>query len=291
MYTTTTFQEGVSTVELHTIKSKSEIGESLYIEKENSIEKETFPSFIWINEFISVGGSCVYNRENDRPPNDIDIIVRAESSGSDLIVTLDPSLRLKIDRIMSARFGVNDTQWIGCQHGPNWKYQPLYDLALIPRKNIDLVEMDEPEFADEFYKEKDKSESMQIQKQFQVFPISKKEDERIVCGIVYIPDKVDLQGDKASAEEIQKAAWSFMEKGGVFRFNHKDKNIKATTLESFIAPVDYVIQDNKGMPVIVRKGSWVLTARVNDPEIWDKIKLGKIVGYSMAGKSKVRRDY
>lgn len=345
---------------LKEIKKLSEAGELLFQKKEepeDSSEKK-LPSLIWINEFLSIAGSYMYEREDDRPPNDLDIVIKADALEDGFIVKLDPSLRLKIDRIMAARFGIENTQWIGSPPGPNWRYRPLYDLALIPRSNTDPVEINEPEFAGEFYKEqhrldqcmdcskepdfeilwaegmghawfcsnhlrefitenkddidaikvirdetasikfqnnrepnqRDKvlAEFQRTQKQFHVFQLSKSEDERIVCGIVYAPDTVDLQGDKASAEEIKKAAWSFMENGGVFRFNHGDGTIQATTLETFIAPVDYTIKRNDGVPVTVQEGSWVLTARINDPDIWNQIKAGKIVGYSMAGKSKVR---
>jgi len=275
-------------MDLKRIKKLSEEGELLFLtreEAENNSEKK-LPPFIWINEFLSITGSYMYDRENDRPPNDLDIVIKADALDDGFMVKLDPSLRLKIDRIMTARFGIENTQWIGSPPGPNWKYRPLYDLALVPRSNTKPVEMDEPEFADEFCKEQ--PEPQRTEKQFHVFQLSKSEDERIVCGIVYAPDKTDLQGDKASAEEIKKAAWTFMENGGVFRFNHGDGTIKATTLETFIAPVDYTVKKNNGVPVTVKKGSWVLTARINDPDIWKLIKTGQIVGYSMAGKSKVR---
>lgn len=114
--------------------------------------KPRFPAFTWINDFISIAGSVMYVRENNREPNDLDIVVRAEEDGKGFKVILDAALRLKIDRIMKARFNVDITQWIGSSHGPNWKYQPIYRLALIPFKDEKTVEMDEPEFAAEFYK-------------------------------------------------------------------------------------------------------------------------------------------
>jgi len=99
-------------------------------------------------------------------------------------------------------------------------------------------------------------------------------------GIVYEPNIVDSQGDIASEGEIRKAAFKFMENVQKFKLMHKGdfKNIKV--LESYIAPIDFEIGDDK-----VKKGSWILTCRILDDEIWKKIKVGEIEGFSMAGRS------
>jgi len=119
--------------------------------------------------------------------------------------------------------------------------------------------------------------------------IQKKEDERIVCGVVYEPDIVDAQGDRASETEIKKACYKFMENVQRFGENHVRDSIRwafgakpiAKVLENYIAPVDFMIESQ-----LVRRGSWVLITRVMDEEIWAKIKSGEITGYSMAGRSK-----
>jgi len=105
-----------------------------------------------------------------------------------------------------------------------------------------------------------------------------KADEQIVCGIVYEPNEEDAQGDMATAEEIRKAAYQFMEDVQAFKINHKGKNIKAKVLESYIAPGNLTIAGQK-----IKKGSWLLTTRILDKAIWDDIKSGDLTGYSMAG--------
>ena len=66
--------------------------------------------------------------------------------------------------------------------------------------------------------------------------IEKSKDEQIVYGIVYEPDTVDSQGDQANAEEIRKAAYSFMENAQTFKVMHKGRPVKVKILESYIAP-------------------------------------------------------
>jgi len=106
----------------------------------------------------------------------------------------------------------------------------------------------------------------------------KKADEQIVCGIVYEPDIVDSQGDKANAEEIKKACYHFMEKAQQFKVMHKGKKVGVEILENYIAPQDLTIGDKK-----IKKGTWLMTVRVNDSKIWKDIKTGKLTGFSMAG--------
>jgi hypothetical protein len=112
-------------------------------------------------------------------------------------------------------------------------------------------------------------------------PVEKaKDEEHIVCGIVYEPNTVDAQGDRASAEEIRKAAYYFMENIQVFKVNHKGNPAKIRPLESYIAPVDFEINKKD-----IKKGSWILTCRILDDNIWEDIKNGKLTGYSMAGRA------
>jgi len=116
----------------------------------------------------------------------------------------------------------------------------------------------------------------------QIYPVDKADnDEHIVCGIVYEPDIVDAQGDKANEAEIRKAAYQFIENIQKFKVNHKGKAVKVKLLESYIAPQDFKISGQE-----VKKGSWVLTVRVLDDKIWANVKNGTLTGWSMAGWAK-----
>jgi len=116
---------------------------------------DNLPEFVWIPDFISIAGSVVYGV--DRDPNDLDIIVRCDNDGDKFKVTLDKSLRLKLDRILLDRVGTKSDKWksidwIESSFGPNWKYLSLWDLVLRPKKP-ELHEIDEPQFEESFYKE------------------------------------------------------------------------------------------------------------------------------------------
>lgn len=115
------------------------------------------------------------------------------------------------------------------------------------------------------------------------FPIEKfREDEQIVVGVVYEPDVVDAQGDSASAEEIYKAHQRYNLESKTLGIMHKDAaGERAQIVESYIAPADFRL--GKGF---VRKGAWVMTIKIYDPELWKQIKEGKLTGLSMAGRAR-----
>jgi hypothetical protein len=113
--------------------------------------------------------------------------------------------------------------------------------------------------------------------------VEKREDEQIVTGVVYEPNETDTQGDYSTAEEIMKAAYSFMENGQQFQMNHAGKDVEAVVLENYLAPVAFDIGEEH-----IKKGTWILTSRVKDIDIWKRIKSGEITGYSMRGTAMAR---
>lgn len=144
---------------------------------------------------------------------------------------------------------------------------PMFHQVLRPVTKIEKIELE--------------SKGEEIEKDIEIVPFEKG-DEHIVYGIVYEPDTIDAQGDSASAKEIQKAAYDFMENVQTFKVMHTGKKVNIKILENYIAPVDFTIAKRN-----VKKGSWVLVTRILDKKVWKDIKAGKLTGYSMAGYAKV----
>ncbi|MEM7820244.1 MAG: ChaB family protein [Candidatus Aenigmatarchaeota archaeon] len=127
-----------------------------------------------------------------------------------------------------------------------------------------------------------------VQKQDVDLKIVKADDEKqLVYGVVYEPEVVDVQGDYATAEEIEEAAHGFLvlyRHGKAYLDqDHMNIPIGAEVVESFLAPVDFSYADSAEK---IRKGSWVMVVHVSDPEIWGKVKNGELTGFSMAGLGK-----
>lgn len=124
-------------------------------------------------------------------------------------------------------------------------------------------------------------------------------DKRLVTGPALIPEVVDLQNDIISSDEIEKASFNYMiklafkddpeflenlgmnnksERG----FMHVEFNRKIAIVESYLAPIDFTLNKRN-----IIKGTWIVTMKVFDDEIWNLVKTNKIRGFSIGGMSTV----
>ncbi len=105
-------------------------------------------------------------------------------------------------------------------------------------------------------------------------------EKRLVTGIVLQPDIEDSQGDVIKAEEIEMAAYDFMERSQRLGLQHREEaeRGKVHIVESYIAPLDFKLGEQP-----VSKGSWVMTVRIPDDELWNSVKKGAYTGFSIHG--------
>lgn len=114
--------------------------------------------------------------------------------------------------------------------------------------------------------------------------VNTNDEQRLVYGVVLVPEEYDSQGDIISEEEIQAAAHDFWKRyktdqAGI-GLMHKRVIRGVEPVESYITTSDEVIN---GTPI--KKGSWILVSKVHSDEVWNKIKSGALTGYSVAGKA------
>ncbi|EPC8411742.1 XkdF-like putative serine protease domain-containing protein [Bacillus thuringiensis] len=110
-------------------------------------------------------------------------------------------------------------------------------------------------------------------------PILKTEEEKqLVTGVVYEPDVEDSHGDIMTAEEIEKAAYTFMENYQHIDKQHDEIAGKGTVVENWIAKSDMTVGEQE-----VQAGTWLMTVRVDDADTWEEIKKGEVTGFSMGG--------
>jgi hypothetical protein len=117
-------------------------------------------------------------------------------------------------------------------------------------------------------------------------PIVKLDDEKhkAYC-VVAEPDVFDLQGDRSSEQEIEKASDRFMKRlqktCGPGVGVHHERPIHAYVIEN-------VVTQHPGVklgPDILRKGTWYQGHDLEEePEIWADIKSGEITGLSRQGE-------
>lgn len=108
--------------------------------------------------------------------------------------------------------------------------------------------------------------------------------KQVFYCVVLEPGTVDLQGDRVSAEEIEKAAHNYQINYRFVSDSHrKDANgnlipQQCAVAETYIAPVDFEIEGEK-----ILKGSWVMAIKVFDAETWHDVEVGEIDGLSIGG--------
>ncbi len=105
------------------------------------------------------------------------------------------------------------------------------------------------------------------------------EDKRMIFGIVYSPDDLDTQGEYAKAEDIEKAAHSFMKD---LRATNIDKQHNEEPQPAFVAE-SWIVR--KGDPLFTdeTEGAWAVGIKVEDEDLWKSAKEGEIGGLSMGG--------
>jgi hypothetical protein len=108
-----------------------------------------------------------------------------------------------------------------------------------------------------------------------------KGEERFVLGVVLEPETIDAQRDIYSADEVRKAAHGFMEHFAHIGLMHKDLiDGRVKILESYLAPSEFTVDGQ-----LVKKGTWLLGARIVDEELWTAIKEGRLTGWSIGGSA------
>lgn len=119
------------------------------------------------------------------------------------------------------------------------------------------------------------------------------EEQRYVLGVGYQPGPdpriargADGYRDYFTAEELEKAAWSFLKSGGQIGLFHEDGTLgHATPVESYVhrAP-DW----DQGNGIVIKTGTWLIGA-ICDDIAWQLVKSGRVTGFSPQGFAKRRR--
>ena len=121
-------------------------------------------------------------------------------------------------------------------------------------------------------------------------PLIKSDSLQYVLGIVLEPNDgkggspldPDAQQDVYSEEDIRKAAWLFLQKYQRLGLMHEREAVKdeMEVVESYIAPTDMRLGD-----VTIRRGTWLLGARIKCADLWKKVKSGQFAAWSVDGEA------
>lgn len=99
--------------------------------------------------------------------------------------------------------------------------------------------------------------------------------------LVLSPEETDLHGDIYSEDEVRKACHNFNQHSMAANLLHLVDTDTFSIVESYIAPVDMVLNDK-----VIKSGSWMCTIQVHSDEVWSDIKSGNLTGVSISGVAK-----
>jgi hypothetical protein len=116
-----------------------------------------------------------------------------------------------------------------------------------------------------------------------VVPICKASPyEQTVYCVVLEPEFLDAHADTMRAEEIRKTAHKYLQKSRVVGAQH-ERSIPGHPVESYIAPQDLTFEGGPYGSQVVKKGSWVVGLKIDDPREWQKVLEGEYTGVSIGG--------
>jgi hypothetical protein len=123
-----------------------------------------------------------------------------------------------------------------------------------------------------------------------VYAVEKSGDQRLVYGwssVAKIGDETvtDLQGDQLDVYDLEKASHRFVSESRVMNELHAGPQV--ATLVSSIVFTPEVIKA-LGLPSDFKQG-WFTAWRVNDDDVWAKVKSGEYSGMSIEGRA-TRRE-
>lgn len=124
------------------------------------------------------------------------------------------------------------------------------------------------------------------------------EDERVVIGPAMIPDMPIYRNDPEMGEYFVKFSRPTIADIAE-KFFTKDYHKSANIMHQSDKPVDGVVffqsfvkDDAKGVQGLAGdypEGTWFLGAKVNNDDLWNEIKAGKLKGFSVEGLFKYKR--
>lgn len=140
-----------------------------------------------------------------------------------------------------------------------------------------------------------------IERNFQAFNAQKEkarftinEEKRIISGPAMIADMPLYRKDDQLGEyyvifdkpSIQSIVEKFSAKGFMQKFNlfHDDQQqvSDVTIFNSFVSDASLGVKPLNGFEEVA-DGSWFISAKVNNPAVWEKVKAGLIKGFSVEG--------
>ena len=129
--------------------------------------------------------------------------------------------------------------------------------------------------------------SRRFQKRVQVENVD--EERRVATGAAMVPDRVDLQGDFERPEAIREAAEDYMHrrsKGPDAQYPVQDGVMHAAFPDDAASVVESTVldEDREVGGIEYPAGTWIISRRYDDDELWSLVRDGVLGGFSIGGQ-------
>ena len=119
-----------------------------------------------------------------------------------------------------------------------------------------------------------------VQKSVRIIKANRR--RRMVYGVVLAPDELDGEKDTISVEEIEKAAYAFMQAG---RNQQVDSDHDGEAGKGFVAE-SWSLRTGDPLFAEEPEGAWTVGIKVTDAETWTRVEKGELTGFLVAGLAK-----
>jgi hypothetical protein len=118
-------------------------------------------------------------------------------------------------------------------------------------------------------------------------------DNQYVTGVVLEPDVRDLQNQEVSKETIKEIMFKYM----ISYQNGKSLLGEGHTNFNYVKGQDYAIVENYQVPAditiegtLIKDGTWVMTVKLINKELYKKVLQGELNGFSIGGPGLIMPD-
>ena len=166
---------------------------------------------------------------------------------------------------------------------------PVYKMDIVSDENSDL-EVDYVALVDKPAIEKN---FLAFNEHEQKMAFAIQEDEQIITGALMLADKPIYRNDENGEyyvvfgkDTIKKIAQKFFTKG--YQSNVNLMHDSGQRLDGLTMFESWITDDKRGVKAMkgfedVPEGSWFGSFKVNNPDVWQMVKEGKVKGFSVEG--------
>lgn len=150
---------------------------------------------------------------------------------------------------------------------------PVYKIEVVDSDQLGIALVEDPAI-EEHFEYFSKEEDRPIQEEYFY-----DQEHKIISGPVMIPNRLITRlknGQKVyvfyDKRTIERFVEYFLKNGMKFNLDHTGRMVEIQLLETYLLK-----KEERGLP----EGTWMMSARVEDPQVWQEIKEGRYRGFSV----------